>query len=96
MNFFKRRRLALATIVYWILLLYVIVALVFWFVELQQQNRKMTVYKLEELQKDDPSYIDKVDRITAAEHAKTAQYIGEGSIFLLLIVGGGCFLFTGP
>ncbi len=93
MNFFKKKRLALATIVYWILLLYTISALVFWFIELQQQNRQMTVYKLEEVHANDPHYTKRLQTIAAEERAKTAQYIGEGSIFLLLILVGAIFVY---
>jgi two-component system sensor histidine kinase CiaH len=93
MSFFKTKRLAIATFVYWFLLLYVIAALVWWFIALQQQNEQMTNYKMEELRLDDPYYIPKTDRIKLEEHNKTAQYTGEGSIFLLLIGISAIFVY---
>ncbi len=93
MSFFKKKRLAIATFVYWFLLLYVIAALVWWFIALQQQNEQMTNYKMQELKLDDPYYIPKTDRIKLEEHNKTAQYIGEGTIFLLLILIGAIFVY---
>ena len=93
MNFFKKKRLAIATFVYWFLLLYIISALVFWFIELQTQNRQMTNYKIEELRLDDPYYIPKTDHIKFEEHRKTAQYTSEGSTFLLLILIGAIFVY---
>ena len=55
-----KNKLALATIVYWVLLLYMIAALVWWFIALQNQNNLMANMRLVELKKDDPTYLQKV------------------------------------
>ena len=93
MNILKKKRLAIAPVLYWFLLAYIIVALVFWFIELQNQNRQMTNYKLQELKLDDPGYSNKLDRFSIEEQRKTGQYIGEGLAFLLVISVGAVFLF---
>jgi two-component system sensor histidine kinase CiaH len=93
MNILQKKRLSLAPVLYWFLLAYIIVALVFWFIELQKQNRQMTNYKLQELKMDDPGYLNKVDHLSVDEHRKTGQYIGEGVTFLLVISVGAVFLF---
>jgi len=93
MSILKNKRIAIATVVYWFLLAYILSALVFWFIELQTQNQRMTSYKLQELKQDDPHYPDKVGAITLDQQRKTAQYIGEGSIFLLVILIGAIFLY---
>ena len=93
MSILKNKRVAIATVVYWFLLAYILSALVFWFIELQTQNQRMTSYKLQELKQDDPHYPDKVGEITLEQQRKTAQYIGEGSIFLLVILIGAIFLY---
>ena len=80
-------------IVYWILLLYVVAALIWWYVALSQQNRQMTVLKIKEVSLTDSHYKEKLSAIQEANKRKTAQYIGEGSIFLLLILAGAIFLF---
>lgn len=80
-------------ILYWFLLLYIIAALVFWFMELEKQNRQMTNYKLSELILDDPSFNDKFNKIISEKERKTAQYIGEGSTFLALIIIGAIVMF---
>lgn len=72
---------------------YIIAALVFWFIELQQQNLQMTNYKQLELKKDDPDYLNKTDRISVEKRKKTAQYIGEGVTFLFVISVGAIFLY---
>jgi two-component system sensor histidine kinase CiaH len=93
MNFFKKKRLLIASVVYWFLLLYVIAQLVWWFIELQHQSEQMTKYKMQELHPGDPYYLSKNLRITLEAHNKTAQYVGEGSIFLLLILIGAIFVY---
>jgi two-component system, OmpR family, sensor histidine kinase CiaH len=90
---FRNKKLAVATIVYWFLLMYIIAALVWWFIALQQQNRQMTNYKIEELKHDDVEYMKKSERIAIEAHRKTTQYIGEGSTFLLLIIIGAAFVY---
>ena len=93
MGILKKKRLAVATIAYWFLLLYIIVALIWWFIALQQQSHQMAVYKLMELKADDPAYLQKIDLVTAEEKRKNAQFIGEGSIFLLVILIGAVFVY---
>jgi two-component system, OmpR family, sensor histidine kinase CiaH len=90
---FKKKRLATATIVYWLLLLYIIAALIWWFIALNQQSHQMAVYKLVELKAGDPAYLQKVEAVTAEEKRKNAQFIGEGAIFLLVILIGALFVY---
>lgn len=90
---FKKKRLAAATLVYWLLLLYIIAALIWWFIALQQQNHQMTVYRLLELKAGDPFYLQKVEAITTEEKRKNARNIGEGTIFLLVILTGALFVY---
>jgi two-component system, OmpR family, sensor histidine kinase CiaH len=93
MSIFQTRRLALITIVYWILLSYVIAALVWWFIALNQQNEKMTELLLNELVQTDPAYTKKASSITDAYQRKHAQYFGEGITFFALIVLGAVFVY---
>ena len=86
MKFFKKHQLAIVSIAYWFLLLYMIAALLWWFIELNNQNNAMAYYKLLELKKDAPNFLDSVAKIQKEQHRKTIQYIGEGITFLLLIL----------
>jgi len=88
-----KQKLTIVTVVYWVLLLYMIAALVWWFVALQNQNNLMANMLLSGLKKDDPHYIAKVTLIETARNRKIAQYIGEGSTFLALILVGAVFVF---
>ena len=93
MSIFKTKRLATITIVYWFVLLYIIAALVYWFISLQHQNTRMSDLLLNELKHDEPGYSEKVAIILDAKRRKTAQYIGEGSTFLVLILIGAAFVY---
>ena len=88
-----KKKLAVATIAYWFLLLYIIAALIWWFIELQQQSHQMAVYKLVDLHASDPAYLQKMDAITAEEKRKNGQFIGEGFIFLLVILIGAVYVY---
>ena len=89
----RKQRLALITFVYWFLLIYIIAALVWWFISLENQNTLMFEYRIVELDKDDPSYTQKHWQLSDERHRKTMQYIGEGSTFLLLILVGAVFVY---
>ncbi len=93
MSFFKPKKLATVTIVYWFLLLYMVAALCWWFIALEKQNREMTNLKLNELSKDDPGYYAKVISIHEMAKRKTTQYFSEGFTFLALILLGAVFVF---
>jgi len=88
-----KRRLLLITIAYWVFLVYIIAALVFWFIELNNQNRQMNNYKLSELSADDAMFAKKRSEILNDQQRKTAQYISEGATFLALIILGAVFMY---
>lgn len=88
-----KKRLVMVTVVYWFLLLYIIAALVWWFIALNNQNRQMTSYKLNELKLDDPAFEAKRLTIMKEKERKAAQYIGEGTTFLAFLLLGAVFLY---
>ena len=57
------------------------------------QNDQMAKLKLYGLKKEDPQYQIKYADIEKEKKRKTAQYIGEGSIFFLLIGAGAIFVY---
>ena len=81
----RTKKLRYIFLIYWFLLAYIIAALIWWFIALNTQNQQMTIYKLHQLKADDSSYDIKALKLWDVEKRKTAQYIGEGSTFLLLI-----------
>ena len=89
----KTKKLRSIFILYWFLLAYILAALIWWFIALNRQNQQMTKYKMQELNPTDKNYTIALTRIGEEEKRKTAQFIGEGSIFFLLIIAGAVFVF---
>ena len=92
-SFYKTKKLRLIFVVYWVLLTYIVAALVWWFIALNKQNHLMIQFETQQLKKDNPAYFTDIQKLNAVEKRKTAQYIGEGATFLLLILAGAVFIF---
>lgn len=90
---FKKKRLAIATAVYWFLLAYSITELGWWFIALETKNHRITSYQLQQLRPDDPNYAARRTAILGEERLQTVGYIGEGSTFLFLILLGALFVY---
>jgi two-component system sensor histidine kinase CiaH len=88
-----KRRVLIITIVYWIFLTYIIAALIFWFIALNNQNRQMTNYKVSSLSTQDRSYQNKIQTYKEEQKRKTTQYVSEGLTFLALIIFGAIFMY---
>ena len=89
----KTKKLRYIFIIYWFLLAYILAALIWWFIALNRQNRQMTKYETEQLQPSDNNYQAAFAKIKSLEKRKTAQYLGEGLTFFLLIVAGAVFVY---
>jgi two-component system, OmpR family, sensor histidine kinase CiaH len=93
----NRVQLRRATIVYWILLTYILAALIWWFVSLERQNREVTDLKYKNLSEhiglSAEEKFDALNKIDSENKRNTAKYIGEGVAFLLLIVVGAIFIY---
>ncbi|MBP6430566.1 MAG: HAMP domain-containing histidine kinase [Ferruginibacter sp.] len=89
----QRKRIKSIFILYWVLLAYIIAALIWWFIALNNQNKKMAEYKLQELVPEQVNYTSIKENILAQQKRKTIQYIGEGLTFFLLIAAGAIFVF---
>jgi len=93
----SKRKFQLITIVYWILLTYIIVALVWWFFSLYSQNEMMYSLRKQNLQAavrtDSKTYQEGLHKINDQRKRNIAKYIGEGSTFLLLILIGAVYVY---
>jgi two-component system, OmpR family, sensor histidine kinase CiaH len=83
-----------ATVICWLLLIYVLAALIWWYIALNLQNNQMASTKLEMLSPQDVSYHAKVEKINRDRNRLSAAYKSEGGVFLLVIVAGAIFLRT--
>ena len=86
LNAIRIRRFAIVTAVYWFLLLYIIAALVWWFIELERQNRDMAAIKLHSIAANDTRYQHEIDKLNDETRRHTVQYAMEGITFLALIM----------
>jgi signal transduction histidine kinase len=89
----KAKKIQFIFFIYWFLLVYIIAALVWWYIALSRQNDNMARFKIDDLHANDPAYVQKRNDIYDAQKRKQAQYIGEGSIFFLLIAAGAIFVY---
>lgn len=89
----KVKRLRAIFILYWILLTYIIAALIFWFLALTKQNEQAASFKLQRLHPGMPMYNQQVLEVQQEAQLKKYQYVGEGITFLLVIVAGAGVVF---
>jgi two-component system, OmpR family, sensor histidine kinase CiaH len=95
----ESKKLRLATIVYWILLLYVIAALVWWAFLLLEQTEAIYHLKKENLSlthsPSTPTYNNNTELLKIEDQRKREiyKYVGEGTTFLLLIMVGAVFIY---
>lgn len=92
-SFFRKRKLAFITVVYWFLLVFIVAAWVWWFISLEKQNKQMFDYRSAQLNKDDPAYTQKLFEINDQRERKTAQFISEGITFLLVTLVSAVFVY---
>lgn len=87
------------TIVYWALLLYIIAALVWWFISLERQNTQMREFNIRQLnatvdsQVNPELYKNEFAKITSEYNRNTIKFLAEGITFLLLILVGAAFVY---
>lgn len=95
----SKKRIRLATTIYWLLLFYIVAALVWWFISLEKQNRQMTSFKVSQLNASIDSshspelYNDAFAKLRDEHKRNLVKYISEGSTFLLLILIGAAFVY---
>jgi signal transduction histidine kinase len=85
--------LKLAEYAFWVLVIYILAALAWWYIELDQQNDLMLEYKTATL-RNSGNLTDATLASIQDEHQRNAkQYIGEGLTFFIFILLGGVFLY---
>ena len=95
----SKKKLRRATILYWTLLIYIVAALVWWFITLERQNDEMKNFKINQLNGTVDSlsvpalYNAELSKINTDYKRNKTKYIGEGIIFLLVILVGAVFVY---
>lgn len=86
------------TIIYWLLLSYIVAALVWWFITLEKQNQRLTDLRLNELNSKKAAlepgrFTEEYLKINNDSGRNTKKYIAEGITFLILILIGAFFVY---
>ena len=92
------KKFRIVTIIYWLLLLYIVAALVWWFITLEKQNERLTDLRISELNSKKDiielgKFTEQYLKIESASSRNTKKYIAEGITFLILILIGAFFVF---
>jgi len=91
---FDRIPLQFINYVFWLLLMYLIAALAWWYIELDQQNDLMLAFQLEQAMKKSPMDPGAIDAVRDAHDRNAKQYIGEGFTFLIITILGAVFVYS--
>ncbi len=89
----KPKRIQSIFFIYWILLAYIVAALIFWFITLNNQNSLMSEWRKEILLENNAANKTEVEKIENDRQRKIKQYAGEGTTFLLVIIAGAIFFY---
>ena len=93
----SKRKFQIITIVYWILLTYIIIFIGWWFFSLYKQNEMMYNLRKQQLQATvNPSsagFQKANSEIVEQRRRNIAKYIGEGGTFLILILIGAAYVY---
>ena len=89
----RKRKLRLTTLLYWVLLIYIIAALLWWLFSLYDQNESMYHLQRQLLDPNSPDYGSTLADIEDERWRDKIKYIGEGITFLVLILFGAVYLY---
>jgi len=92
------KKFRIITIIYWLLLLYIVAALVWWFITLEKQNQLSRDLRINELnsKKDilgNEKFAEQYLKIEKESDRNSKKYIAEGVTFLILIFIGAFFVY---
>lgn len=93
-----RKKLRLTTIIYWLMLVYIIAALVWWFVSLIHQNQSIADQRdlnleIRKTAMTEAAYSQEKHFIADEKKRDTRKYVAEGITFLILIFVGAVFVY---
>ena len=92
-----RKKLRLTTIIYWVLLVYIIAALLWWLFSLLTQNQDIYQLKKHVLSGEhSPAaemYRQQISELEQSRRRDNTKYIGEGITFLVLILFGAVYIY---
>ena len=91
-----RKQLRRATNVFWVLLVYIIAALAWWLISLEQQNTTIHELRRQSARQTvthPDSLSARVELINVSERRDSFKYVAEGIVFFLLIFIGAAYIY---
>jgi two-component system sensor histidine kinase CiaH len=94
-----KKNIRRVSIVYWLLLVYIIAALVWWFISLEKQNAQMKDFHVKQLAATVDSlsnpelYRNEYNKYESEYKRHTIKFVSEGVTFLFLILVGAGFVY---
>jgi len=91
----SRKQIRRATIVFWVLLVYIIAALLWWLLSLEHQNKTIHGLQKQEIvyPQNTEQYRAQWNAINDLERRNSVKYIAEGITFLALIIFGAVYIY---
>jgi signal transduction histidine kinase len=89
---FDRIPLRLINYVYWLLLIYLVAALGWWYIELDHQNDQMLAFQQEQIARGNAGTIT-LEKVIDEHDRNAKQFIGEGLTFLIFTILGAIFVY---
>ena len=95
----SRKMIRKATTIYWLMLTYIVAALVWWFISLQKQSFELAEFRISQLNATVDSsaspavYTTEYNSIVNAKNRTSFKHLSEGLFFLALIIVGAVFVF---
>lgn len=94
----SRRKLKIATVVYWVLLIYIVAALVWWTIMLLEQADTIYTIRKENLllirnELSETAYLNHLKLLHTEWQRSIYKYVGEGVTILLLILVGAVYIY---
>jgi two-component system, OmpR family, sensor histidine kinase CiaH len=93
----KYRNIKFTNFIYWALFIYVVAALVWWFVSLEMQNKDRLSYETATLNSqfinNKLAYDAAINSVTVSYKRRMAKHISEGLAFLIVIIIGAFFVY---
>ena len=95
----SRKPIRRATVIYWLMLSYIVAALVWWLISLEKQSHALSEFKIRQLNTIVDStvspqlYASEYNDIVNVTRRTTVKHVSEGLFFLALIIVGAVFVF---
>ena len=95
----SRKQIRRATFIYWLMLTYIVAALVWWFISLEKQNHSLADFRFKQLNATidrsvSPAlYQQEYNQIAAERRRVNIMHLSEGLFFMALIIFAAAFVF---